>query len=175
MKLSGNGSTDQSLLSEVANWENHAAWARFRATYDPSLRRWCRRYGLNNDSIEEVCQLIWIELAHRMRTFEYDPSRTFQGWLRRLCESRVLNFLRQRRATPLVSLDERDFDVSPGTTGISADDEVPKVTCTIISFSRRPRKSRRASERRLSPIHGMHIGLSLFTTGASSGLLNRWA
>jgi RNA polymerase sigma factor (sigma-70 family) len=123
MKLSCKGSTDQSLLSEVANWENQAAWARFRATYDPSLRRWCRRYGLNNDSIEEVCQLIWIELAHRMRTFEYDPSRTFRGWLRRLCESRVLNFLRQRRATPLVSLDERDFNVSPGTTGVSADDE----------------------------------------------------
>jgi len=123
MTLPGDGSTDPGLLNKVANWENHAAWVRFRATYDPSLQRWCCRYGLNDDSIQDLCQLIWIELAHRMKTFEYDPSRTFRGWLRRLCESRALNFVRQRRATPLVSLDERDFVVSPGTTGVAADNE----------------------------------------------------
>ena len=33
-----------------------------------------------------------------MRTFHYDPSGTFRGWLRRVCESRVLDFLRQRQA-----------------------------------------------------------------------------
>jgi RNA polymerase sigma-70 factor (ECF subfamily) len=71
------------------------------------MERWCRGYGLDRDSTDEVCQRIWIELAGRMKTFEYDPNRTFRGWLRRLCESRVLNFLRQRRVATLPSLDDR--------------------------------------------------------------------
>ena len=91
------------LLSEVADWQNHPAWVSFRGTYDPLLVRWCRGYGLDEDSIDEVCQRIWIELADRMKTFEYDPNRTFRGWLRRLCESRVLNFLRQRQAVYVCS------------------------------------------------------------------------
>src|SRR5579859_4957619 len=103
----GDGSTNRGLLREVADWENHPAWLRFRDTYDPLMVRWCRGYSLDGDSIDEVCQRIWIELADRMKTFEYDPNRTFRGWLRRLCESRVLNFLRQRRAATLLSLDGR--------------------------------------------------------------------
>jgi len=107
MRLAGDGSTNRRLLTEVADWENHPAWVRFRDTYNPLLARWCRGYDLDRDSIDEVCQVIWIELADRMKTFEYDPNRTFRGWLRRLCESRVLNFLRRRRAAALLSFDER--------------------------------------------------------------------
>jgi RNA polymerase sigma factor (sigma-70 family) len=107
MRMAGDGSTNRALLKEVGDWEDHSAWLRFRGIYNPMLARWCRGYGLSDDSIEEVCQRIWIELADRMKTFEYDPNRTFRGWLRRLCESRVLNFLRQRRAASLRSLDER--------------------------------------------------------------------
>src|SRR5262249_43543742 len=98
MKLAGDGSTNPALLTEVADWENQPAWFRFRDTYGPHMARWCRGYGLDRDSVDEVCQRVWIELADRMKTFEYDPNRTFRGWLRRLCESRVLDFLRQRRA-----------------------------------------------------------------------------
>jgi DNA-directed RNA polymerase specialized sigma24 family protein len=113
MRLERERSTNPALLREVADWENHSAWLRFRDTYNPMLERWCRSDGLDGDSIDEVCHRIWIELADRMKTFEYDPNRTFRGWLRRLCESRVLNFLKQRRPSSLFSLDER-IDVSEG-------------------------------------------------------------
>ncbi len=106
MRMASDGSTNPTLLKNVADWGDHLAWVRFRDTYNPLLERWCRGYGLNDDSIDEVCHRIWIELANRMKTFEYDPARTFRGWLRRLCESRVLNFLRQRRTASLLSLDE---------------------------------------------------------------------
>jgi RNA polymerase sigma factor (sigma-70 family) len=107
MRPSGDGSTNRALLSEVADWENQPAWHRFWETYNPMLERWCRGYGLSEEWIDEVCHRIWIELADRMKTFEYDPNRTFRGWLRRLCQSRVLDFLRQRRAARLLSLDEQ--------------------------------------------------------------------
>jgi DNA-directed RNA polymerase specialized sigma24 family protein len=101
-------STSSTLLREVAHWHNHPAWVTFRGRYDPYLRRWCRDYGLDHDAIDEVSQRIWIELADRMRTFEYDPERTFRGWLRRLCESRVVDFLRERGAGWCLSLNDRD-------------------------------------------------------------------
>src|SRR5271157_4169306 len=107
MPLAGEGSTNPTLLKKVADWEDHPAWVRFWDAYNPLLGRWCRGYGLDGDSTDEVCERIWIELADRMKTFEYDPNRTFRGWLRRLCESRVFNFLRQRRDHLLLSFDER--------------------------------------------------------------------
>lgn len=88
--------TRPSLLLGVADWSNHPAWVTFRDTYDPYLWRWCRRYGLDDEATEEVCQQIWVELAGRMRTFQYDPSRTFRGWLRCLCGSRAVDYLRRR-------------------------------------------------------------------------------
>src|SRR6516165_2984029 len=75
------GSTSPTLLSEVSDWQDHPAWVSFRERYDPLLRRWCCDYGLDEDSVDEVCQRIWIELADRMRPFHYDPNRTFRGWL----------------------------------------------------------------------------------------------
>ncbi len=102
------GSTSPTLLREVADWRNDPAWSRFRGRYDPLLRRWCREYGLDEESIDEVCQRIWIELANRMQTFRYDPDGTFRGWLRRLCTSRVVDFMRQRKTASLLCLDERD-------------------------------------------------------------------
>lgn len=102
------GSTRPSLLNQVSDWRNDRAWVSFHDRYDPLLRRWCRGRGLDEDSADEVCQRIWIELADRMRTFRYDPTGAFRGWLRRLCDSRVIDFLRQRQAaTVLVGLDER--------------------------------------------------------------------
>jgi RNA polymerase sigma factor (sigma-70 family) len=122
LRLIDDGSTSTTLLSKVADWENHPAWVRFRDTYDPFLRRWSRGYGLDEDSIDEVCQRIWIELADRMRTFEYDPSRTFRGWLRRFCDSRVVDFLRQRQAAViLLSLDERDEEQVAGVRSTAID------------------------------------------------------
>jgi RNA polymerase sigma factor (sigma-70 family) len=107
MTLVDDGSTSPTLLNEVGDWQNHPAWVQFRRRYDPLLRRWCRDFGLDADSVDEVCQRIWIELAARMKTFRYDPKGTFRGWLKQLCRSRVVDFLRQRHAPRLVSIDDR--------------------------------------------------------------------
>jgi RNA polymerase sigma-70 factor (ECF subfamily) len=114
MRLVADGSTSPALLRAVADWHDHPAWVTFRGRYDPLLRRWCREYGLDQDAVDEVCQRIWIELADRMRAFQYDPKGTFRGWLRRVCDSRIIDFLRKRRADRLLSLDDRDEVVQAG-------------------------------------------------------------
>jgi RNA polymerase sigma-70 factor (ECF subfamily) len=116
MRLVDEGSTSPTLLSQVIDWHDHPAWVRFQDTYDPYLRRWCGGYGLDSDAIDEICQRIWIELAGRMRSFEYDPSGSFRGWLRRLCRSRALNYLREQRAHPICGLGEHEVACEPADT-----------------------------------------------------------
>jgi RNA polymerase sigma-70 factor (ECF subfamily) len=123
MRRDDDSRTSTTLLDKVANWRDDPAWARFLDKYDPLLRRWCREYGLDDDSVDEVCQRVWIELANRMKTFQYDPSRTFRGWLRRLCESRVIDFLRQRRTATLLGLDERTGECETHARGASVESD----------------------------------------------------
>ena len=75
--------TSPTLLRRTADWLDHAAWQEFVARYNPLIESWCREYCLDDDLAGDVSQLFWIELADKMRSFRYDPSRRFRGWLPR--------------------------------------------------------------------------------------------
>ena len=100
--------TSPTLLGRTADWRDHAAWQEFVARYDPLIRSWCREYRLDDDIAGDVSQLFWIELADKMRSFRYDPSRRFRGWLRRCFHWRAVDAIRERsREEPIFqSLDE---------------------------------------------------------------------
>ena len=84
-------------MKRVADWADQPAWFEFFRTYDPLIRSWCGGYGLDGGTLEDLCQQIWIELAARMRRYQYDPGRTFRGWLRQFCHSRAIDLLRKRK------------------------------------------------------------------------------
>jgi RNA polymerase sigma factor (sigma-70 family) len=100
--------TSPTLLRRTADWRDHDAWREFVARYEPHIQSWCREYRLDDDLAAEVSQLFWIELADKMRSFRYDPSRRFRGWLRRCFHWRAVDAIRERsRRDQLVrSLDE---------------------------------------------------------------------
>jgi RNA polymerase sigma factor (sigma-70 family) len=100
--------TSPMLLGRAADWRDHIAWREFVARYDPLIRSWCREYRLDDDLAGDVSQLFWIELADKMRSFRYDPSRRFRGWLRRCFHWRAVDAIRERNREGLVvqSLDE---------------------------------------------------------------------
>lgn len=101
------GTTNPTLLNRLNDWRDHEAWVDFVRHYDPVIRSACRRYRFDAETTEEVCQRVWIDLARCMRTFRYDPGRTFRGWLGRLCRSRAIDFLREkRRAVAFELLDD---------------------------------------------------------------------
>lgn len=89
--------TSATLLERVRDWGDHPAWAEFYRRYDPLLREWSRRSGLDEHAARELCQRIWVELASRMRLFHYDPGRRFRGWLRNLWRFRALDLIEERR------------------------------------------------------------------------------
>jgi RNA polymerase sigma factor (sigma-70 family) len=99
------GTTNPTLLNRLCDWRDHVAWVDFVTRYDPVIRLYCRGYRLSAELVDELSQRVWIDLARRMRTFRYDPGKTFRGWLRRLCQSRAIDLLRKKDADAVLSLE----------------------------------------------------------------------
>lgn len=76
------GPTSVTLLQRLRDEPaDQSAWEAFVERYSPTIRSWCRRWRLQEEDIDEVVQTVLVELASKMRTFAYDPSRSFRGWL----------------------------------------------------------------------------------------------
>jgi RNA polymerase sigma factor (sigma-70 family) len=116
-------STDPKLLKRVASLWDNPAWAEFFERYDPLVRGWCSAFGLDAASVDEVCQRVWVELARRMPSYQYDPGGSFRGWLRRLCRHRAIDLYRERRDRPFLALTDDDLIDERRMTGASADGE----------------------------------------------------
>jgi RNA polymerase sigma-70 factor (ECF subfamily) len=88
------------------------AWELFVASYGPKIRSWCRRRGLQPADAEDVTQDVLLRLARALKTFHYDPSRTFRGWLRSVTEHALSDFFADRRRRPGVgSGDDRVLEI----------------------------------------------------------------
>ncbi len=130
--------TSPTLLDQVRDWNDHPAWIAFFDRYNPLLRLWCRRAGLDGDITDEVCQRVWIELMARIRHFRYDPSRGFRGWLWRLYRSRAIDVLRKRSKTQFTALDlvclEKWQPVHPDQVPLDAgqDDDPEGVSSVLL-------------------------------------------
>ncbi len=98
-------STSRSLLGRLRNApSDHATWQLFVARYGPRIYQWCRRWGLQEADVQDVTQTVLVKLAVRMRTFEYDPARSFRGWLKAVTQSALCDFLDERRRNAALGL-----------------------------------------------------------------------
>ncbi|CAN5198043.1 sigma-70 family RNA polymerase sigma factor [soil metagenome] len=52
------------------------------AIYGPKVHAWCRSWRLQDADAEDVTQAVLLKLAFKLRDFEYDPARSFRGWLK---------------------------------------------------------------------------------------------
>jgi len=91
------GRTSSALLRRLGDWGDNLAWGEFVARYSPLVRSCCRRFGLDDDTTEDLCQQVWVDLTRRIVTFRYDPGGSFRGWLRRFCRSRAVDLLRRQK------------------------------------------------------------------------------
>ena len=101
-------STSASLLRRAVDWDDHRTWTQLQGRYDPLIRRCCLRYRLVGEDADEVRQDAWIEVAKRLRSFVYDPRRSFRGWLWTVCRHKCCDFLERRKRDRSLPLDERD-------------------------------------------------------------------
>jgi len=100
--------TRASLLSRLRG-EPHdqSAWDEFVGRYGPQVVAWCRRWGLQEADAQDVAQSVLVLLAVKLRSFVYDPSRSFRAWLKKLTRHAWSDFLAERRKAGAGSGDSR--------------------------------------------------------------------
>jgi RNA polymerase sigma factor (sigma-70 family) len=98
MELDSIEPTSTTLLDRVGLSPNdQVAWARFVDLYGSRILGWCRQWGLQAADSEDVTQDVLLRLAQKLRAFQYDPSRSFRGWLRTVTQNALADFLADRK------------------------------------------------------------------------------
>jgi RNA polymerase sigma-70 factor (ECF subfamily) len=86
--------TSASLLARLRQAQaDQAAWADFVRRYGPLILGWCRHWKLQEADAQDVTQTVLVKLADKMRTFDYDPSRSFRAYLKTLARYAWCDFL----------------------------------------------------------------------------------
>jgi RNA polymerase sigma-70 factor (ECF subfamily) len=75
---------------------DQAAWEEFAERYGRKIYGWCRRWRLQEADAEDVTQQVLYKLVHKMRTFTYDPSKSFRAWLKTLTHHAWRDFVEGR-------------------------------------------------------------------------------
>src|SRR5215467_6903267 len=100
--------TRTSLLSRLrCAPQDPSAWDDFVGQYGPRIVAWCRRWGLQEADAQDVSQEVLVLLAVKLRSFVYDPSRSFRAWLKLLTRHAWSDFLAERRKPGAGSGDSR--------------------------------------------------------------------
>jgi RNA polymerase sigma factor (sigma-70 family) len=90
--------TSPTLLGRLgSDPTDQAAWTAFVTRYGPRIYGWCRQWRMQAADAEEVTQTVLVKLAQQMRSFSYDASRSFRGWLKVLTHNALSDYLKSRQ------------------------------------------------------------------------------
>ncbi len=101
--------THVTLLQRLAQTGalDQGAWAEFVTRYGGRVFRWCLRWGLQDADAHDVTQQVLLKLARRMKTFTYDPDRSFRAWLKTVTQHALHDFETDRQRCSQGSGDSR--------------------------------------------------------------------
>lgn len=86
---------------------NEEAWAEFVDHYGPKIMLWCSKWRLQEADAQDVTQNVLLKLAEKLRTFNYDPARSFRAWLKTIAHNACADFMEGRQRAGLGSGDSR--------------------------------------------------------------------
>ena len=93
--------TRASLLERLGRTPSDAdAWREFAVHYGAIVLEWCRKWDLQEADAQDVTQNVMLKLAEKMRSFAYDPAKSFRGWLRTLAHHAWADFVEPPAAGP---------------------------------------------------------------------------
>jgi RNA polymerase sigma-70 factor, ECF subfamily len=77
--------------------------------YEKKLARYVRRLsGLENESIEDILQEVFIKIYVNLN--DYDSDFTFSSWVYRITHNETVNYLRKNKKSVIVPLETEDED-----------------------------------------------------------------
>lgn len=89
--------TQPSLLQRLRRPEEHAAWERFVQLYTPLLFHWARNAGLAHHQAADLVQDVLLVLVQKLPEFDYQPGKSFRGWLRTVTLNKWREGCRRRK------------------------------------------------------------------------------
>lgn len=93
--------TRASLLVQIRDGSNHAAWQEFVNLYGPVVYGFARKRGLQDADAADLMQDVLRSVSTAIGRLEYDRNQgTFRGWLFTITRNKILNFLAARRIRP---------------------------------------------------------------------------
>lgn len=73
------------------------AWSELVKRYGPRILLWCRKWKIQEADAQDVTQTVLFKLASKMRTFTYDPSRSFRAYLKTLTNYTLCDLYESRK------------------------------------------------------------------------------
>ena len=116
------GRTSASLLARLRkDAPDQAAWSEFVRRYGQQIYRWCRKWRLQEADAQDVTQTVLVKLSEKMRTFSYDPSRSFRAYLKTVTHYAWCDFLEKCKRPGAGS---GDTEVWQALQGVEARDDL---------------------------------------------------
>ena len=84
------------------------AWEEFVQRYRPMISAWCRKWGSQASDAEDVAQAVLLKLLTAMKRFQYDPDRSFRGWLKTVTQNAWNDFVASRHANSALDAGQAD-------------------------------------------------------------------
>lgn len=93
--------TRASLLVQIRDGSNQAAWQEFVGLYGPVIYGFARKRGLQDADAADLMQDVLRSISSAIGRLDYDRKQgTFRGWLFTITRNKVFNFLSARRLRP---------------------------------------------------------------------------
>jgi RNA polymerase sigma-70 factor (ECF subfamily) len=90
--------TSPSLLIRIRDHGDHLAWSQFVDLYQPLIRGFARKHGLQDADAADLTQEVLRAVARAIERLDYDPRRgSFRAWLFTVVRNKLRNFLESRR------------------------------------------------------------------------------
>lgn len=91
--------TNSVLLRAMKSDKKSDSWFEFRDLYEPLIRRWLNRSGLQVQDIDDLTQNVLTVVVRRLNEFEHQKrTGCFRAWLKSICTNCLRDFWRAKKA-----------------------------------------------------------------------------
>src|SRR5262245_28153027 len=96
--------TSVSLLDRLRDPADAVAWRRLVDLYEPLIRGWLARHGLQDSDRDDLAQELLTVLVRELPGFQHNRQRgAFRHWLRTITVNRLRAFGRAAQYRPLAT------------------------------------------------------------------------
>lgn len=74
---------------------DNPTWATMVDRYFDHVYRWCRDGGLDEHTAADVAQEVFVSALGSLHRFQRESRASFGGWLRRICQRRIVDYFRR--------------------------------------------------------------------------------